>query len=409
MNAAPLLTRVRVEDYKSIARCDVTLSPFTVLLGLNAAGKSNFLDALHFLRDALRDGPAEAVASRGGLDNVLRRVPQPTDTCSIAVDLRIPGPGPEDPPWRAHYSLTLARPDAPAASLRVRVAREHAELGLEDASPDAHFTVEDGVATDPADSRTAGGRLRPGSLYLPLLSVSEPYARLHTALTSMFFYEPDLATLRDARPDPGTDALAEDGRDLGAVLARLAPAHRRRVSDYASAIVPRLTEVSSTPLTGDYLAARIALDTGPDGAPREFRAESMSEGTIRAIGLLAALYQPPARDGRISLLAVEEPELALHPRAAGALYDALTEAAESGLQVLVTTQSGELLDRDEADLSAIRMVEAVDGLTTIGPADEVSRSIVRDGLATVGELMRSDQLHPEPSTPSSGNAPGDAA
>ncbi|MFF5676327.1 AAA family ATPase [Streptomyces hygroscopicus] len=68
----PFITRVRVNNYKSTAHCDVTLGRFTVLLGLNAAGKSNFLDALRFVRDALVNGPAEAVAKRGGWEEANR-------------------------------------------------------------------------------------------------------------------------------------------------------------------------------------------------------------------------------------------------------------------------------------------------------------------------------------------------
>jgi hypothetical protein len=80
--------------------------------------------------------------------------------------------------------------------------------------------------------------------------------------------------------------------------------------------------------------------------------------------------------------------------AAGVLFDALTEASAS-VQVIATTQSAELFDRKEADLSAILVAAADDGVTRIGPVDEASRSIVADGLATVGELLRSDQLRPE--------------
>ncbi|MFG2029555.1 AAA family ATPase [Streptomyces sp. NPDC048825] len=86
----PFITRVRVENYKSIAHCDVALGRFTALLGLNAAGKSNFLDALRFVRDALADGPDEAVAVRGGWREVLRRVPEPATSCTIALEFHLP-------------------------------------------------------------------------------------------------------------------------------------------------------------------------------------------------------------------------------------------------------------------------------------------------------------------------------
>ena len=49
----PFLRRVHIEGYKSIAYCDVSLQPLTILVGRNSSGKSNFLNALAFLRDAL--------------------------------------------------------------------------------------------------------------------------------------------------------------------------------------------------------------------------------------------------------------------------------------------------------------------------------------------------------------------
>src|SRR5215204_1980411 len=62
----PFLRRVRIRGYKSIAFCDVTLEPLTILVGLNASGKSNFLDALAFLRDLMDMRATEAVNQRKG-------------------------------------------------------------------------------------------------------------------------------------------------------------------------------------------------------------------------------------------------------------------------------------------------------------------------------------------------------
>jgi predicted ATPase len=47
------ITRVVLKNYKSIAACDVRLGPLTFLIGLNGAGKSNFLDAIRFVNDGL--------------------------------------------------------------------------------------------------------------------------------------------------------------------------------------------------------------------------------------------------------------------------------------------------------------------------------------------------------------------
>jgi recombinational DNA repair ATPase RecF len=53
MNAIPFVKSVVLENYKSIARCDVSLGPLTVLVGPNGSGKSNFVDGLRFVADAL--------------------------------------------------------------------------------------------------------------------------------------------------------------------------------------------------------------------------------------------------------------------------------------------------------------------------------------------------------------------
>ncbi len=69
----PFLRRVRIRGYKSIAFCDVTLEPLTILVGRNASGKSNFLDALAFLRDVLAKGTVEAVSLHRGRNAILSR------------------------------------------------------------------------------------------------------------------------------------------------------------------------------------------------------------------------------------------------------------------------------------------------------------------------------------------------
>ena len=66
------LTRVVIQNFKSIAACDVTLGDLTCLVGPNGSGKSNFLDALEFVSDALNTNLAHAIRVRGGLASILR-------------------------------------------------------------------------------------------------------------------------------------------------------------------------------------------------------------------------------------------------------------------------------------------------------------------------------------------------
>jgi predicted ATPase len=145
---------------------------------------------------------------------------------------------------------------------------------------------------------------------------------------------------------------------------------------------------------GGYKA--VILNTSVDGEAFEFGSEAMSEGTVRSAAVLAALFQPESLDGRLPLIGIEEPEIALHPAAAGVLFDALTEASEH-VQVIATSQSADLLDREDLDPAVIRPVAMQDGLTIIGEVDDASREIVKQKLYTLGELMRGNQLSPQTS------------
>ena len=124
----------------------------------------------------------------------------------------------------------------------------------------------------------------------------------------------------------------------------------------------------------------------------------MSDGTLRALGILVALLQSGDGNGAgpyVPLVGIEEPELALHPAAAGVFIDRFREASRN-TQVLVTSHSPDLLDNPQLDTDAILAVVADAGTTTIGSLDEAGKSALRDRLYTAGELLRLDQLAPDP-------------
>ena len=118
----------------------------------------------------------------------------------------------------------------------------------------------------------------------------------------------------------------------------------------------------------------------------------MSDGTLRTLGILLALFQGAAAgETERQLVGIEEPEAALHPAAAEVLMDAIREAALH-VQVLVTSHSAELLEG--VPVESIIAVAADHGTTLLGPVDEVARSALRDRLFTAGEFLRMDQLGP---------------
>ena len=211
----------------------------------------------------------------------------------------------------------------------------------------------------------------------------------------MGFYNLNPEAIRDLQPpDPG-ELLKRDGSNLASVLSNLDRDRKTAVEEYVAAITPGITGVAAR-----TMGTRLTLDFRQEvrGArhPWRFPASNMSDGTLRALGVLVALFQGNGNaPGRRHLVGIEEPESALHPAAAAVLIDSLTDASQSA-QVIVTSHSADLLDNDAILDRSIFAVTSEHAETRIGPLDETGRSALRDHLFTAGELLRMDQLRPAP-------------
>jgi len=379
VNAPLFVSRVRASDFRSLRHCDVRLRPLAVLLGFNAAGKSNFLDILRLVSDAVENGPVQAVSRRGGLEALLHRSPAHTSTSfKIQLDLRLKLSR-NDEPVDATYGFEIG-PD-PTGRSPLLVLQESGNI-----------TQASGVLELPLTPHGRSSRLR-----LPASAVDEdaPQAALVTALSAMRFYDLDTEVLRelDEQP-PRTPYLGPRGEHLGRVLGALAddPIGKERFDAYLGALVPGALGMEER-TEGRYSTVQAWFRAGDMQPEAQFLRESLSEGTLRGAGTLAALLQPPASNGQIPLIGIEEPETALHPANVNTLYETLDDASQH-TQVIVTSQSSDLLDSEYAHVDHILAVANDDGVTHIGPVDEAGRSILDKGIMSLAELHRSGQMRP---------------
>ena len=384
----PTITRVSLRNYKSIPSCNIELAPLTILVGSNGAGKSNFLDALRFTSQALRFSLDHALRERGGINEVRRRSRGHPNHFGIRLEYRLP----ETHGW---YSFEVgARPRG-----RYIVRKEECVAVSADRDRSGTFRVENGengqkVASSFSHPPGAGS----DRLYLMQVAGYPPFRPVYDALAGMGFYNFHPEQIRELQsPDPG-DLLKPDGSNIASVLARLkaeSPESAERMGAYLSKVVPGT--VGMDPKTvGPKLTLEFSQRVRGDNNPWRFLANNVSDGTLRVLGMLVALHQGSGMEtSNAMLVGIEEPEGALHPAAAGVLADVLLEASGRA-QVVITSHSADLLDRDTIPLESIVAVVSEDGETRLAPLDEAGRSMLRDHLFTAGELLRIDQLTPDP-------------
>ncbi|MFG2961493.1 AAA family ATPase [Streptomyces sp. NPDC048291] len=165
-------------------------------------------------------------------------------------------------------------------------------------------------------------------------------------------------------------------------MERLHPWAKETLNGYLFTMIDNAVAVDGAEVTEADLAFVVGRSRQADGSVARVDRRSLSEGTLRLTAVLAALFQRAALDGAMPLIAIEEPEISLHPPMLGALYDALV-AASHNTQVIVTTQSADLLDNVAADPMHL-LVARDDGTgTAIGPIDDSGRHLLADGVLTL--------------------------
>jgi predicted ATPase len=390
------IQRLRLHNYRSVRECDIALQPgVTFLVGPNGAGKSNILDGLRFVSDSMTTSLDEAVQARGGFAELRHRWPATDGPAGVAIEITF-----SSPRVTGTYSIRL---DSVGAAYEVTSER----CRIRDTSGREHsFEVSGGAveSTDPALPPP-----EPGRLYLVTAANLAGFRPVYEAFRRMSFYNLHPEVIRDPQKRDASRRLARDGRNLASMLrllAELAPAQKKTVEEYLAVVAPGVVGVETQDVLGSTLESlafqqivgstveALAFQDGTSDARAErFYAQSMSDGTLRALGVLVAIFQPGTDSWGVPLIGIEEPEAALHPRATAALRDALLEGGEHR-QVLVTTHSPELLDDRDIDPDSLLAVEAVGGATVVGPPDQAGLSMIREGVFTAGELLRANQMYP---------------
>jgi len=314
------LRSVRLQNWKNFVRIQAEIQDRVFLVGPNASGKSNFLDAFRFLRDLASTGGGfqEAIGHRGGVSSIRSLAARRYPDIEILVVLE------SDDRWE--YEIGFNQDKQRRSLVRKELVRRNGNVLL--TRPNA----ED--KNDPA---------RLSQTYLEQVNVNQPFRDVTTFFASIQYLHivPQLVREPDRSVGRANDPFGGDFLEqVAKTPERTQKARLRRIQEALRVAVPQLEEIEmwrdvrGTPhLRGKYKHWR------PQGAWQT--EEQFSDGTLRLMGLLWA-----ALDGGGPLL-LEEPELSLHPEIVRVLPQMLARIQRrTSRQVFLSTHSPDLL-RDE--------------------------------------------------------------
>lgn len=343
-----MITRVHVQGFKSLVDVEVELAPLTVLLGPNAVGKSNLLEALVLLSRVvtertlaeafdtpLRGYPLEAFSlPEKGLPGLLAQ-----DRASLSIEADVRPPGSDVLRYRVGVRIrpktgALAVDDEFLARLKKDLTAKH-KARIEKIGD--HLVVR---------RRSEVGKPRNEDLGLNHTVASNlqfsgetrypDFDRLRTELASwrMYFLDPRMA-MRAPQPPKETIDIGTQGESIAPFLYRLKEgehqSHFKAIGRALHAAIPPIEQ-----LDVDLDPQRGTLDIQIHQNGRPYSSRVISEGTLRVLALCAIAGNPwPS-----GLIAFEEPENGVHPRRIEVVANLLASMVEARkTQVIVTTHS----------------------------------------------------------------------
>ena len=380
----PFISRVIIKNYKSIAHCDVRLGALQFLVGRNGSGKSNFLDALAFVRDALANSLEYAFSVRQGINQVRRRSGGHPQNVGVRLDINLGGE------TRGHFAFELTSKKGD----KFRVKEEYACID-KGGTPQREYRTLNGEIQG-ADKK----KFPPVSssrLYLQSMATFDEFQPMHDALQMMGVYNINPKLMAKPHEADTETLLKSDGSNIAASLDALHPGAKDNIRKYLRMIVPFISDVNPSGELGKaWQVVEFSQEVKGPKYPWRFPAINMSDGTLRALGILTALLQKREQDvhGYPPLVGIEEPETALHARASGVLLGALRDASDMR-QVVVTTHGADMLDDKNITSEQILPVELKESETKIAPVENITREMLEEHLTTPGELLRQDKLKPD--------------
>jgi predicted ATPase len=372
-----MLTRLHFKNWRSLR--DVTIDdmkPITVFVGANSSGKTNIVEALHFLRRMIReDAPAPIYfrAQQQKIRNVNADEQSPIELAISFIDSGL------------SYSLTM-QPEGEKTKFIERLTDSRGET----------FQTINGIGAI-GDMIYGGNADGTPSLVVSLGRFS-PAANIHDPIQVTYqFVAHHLQILREnfvpsvsfPADEYTSGYLIDDyGKNTASILEFMQREHPETYSMLHADLSWLLNHVDKLETVRDEQETRISVHEKVLGGKE---APTISAGTSRLIAMLTAYHALDMRTPQLpGLVVIEEPDTAVHPlllKRLVELFRNYTDDPDHPRQIILTTHNPMLLNYFEPE--EVRIVERNErGETTVSDVPKDIADIWRetDGAYNLGNL-----------------------
>jgi len=357
-----IISKVILKNWKNFREIDTIMQDRVFVIGPNASGKSNFLDAFRFLRDISKPGGGlqKAVSDRGGISKI-RCLAARTNPV-VEVDIVLSEFNSKKPLWRYSIGITQETKNGrPPLLSHERVWHK--------GTPITDRPDKDDLLDTERLTQTHLEQINSNKEFRDISKFFESIHYLH--LVPQLLKHPEAFTGTDIPGDPFGKGFLDR---LSKCNSRTRKSRLKKIGRALQIAVPQLSELQFSAENGKPHIEAMYEHWRPHASRQ--REEQFSDGTLRLIGLLWSLFE-----GEGTLL-LEEPELSLH----SAIITQIPEIAykiqqQKKRQVIMTTHSSDLLNNKGIGLDEILLLmPAVEG-TKLAPASSFfeMKNLIKNG------------------------------
>lgn len=329
-----IISKIELFNWKNFHRCEVGVQERCFVVGANAAGKSNFIDALRFLRDVARQGGGlqTAVRVRGGITKIRCLAAREQSNVKLAIELSESDS--RELCW--HYELNFKHTGGGIRENQVKIVSEKVFSGREQ-----RYVLDRSAETLGEDEETLK------YTYLEQPNANKDFRVIQQFLQNVEYLNVVPQMVREsASSSYSGDKEDYYGRNFLKRLALLNDNTRRsyfrKINEFLKLAVPQLEELSfvKDEIGVPHLEARYVHWRTRGSKQQEMQ---FSDGTLRLIGFLFALIDSNG------VLLLEEPEINLHPGIVAQFPEFIAKiqrVKKGGRQVFITTHSYDILSNE---------------------------------------------------------------